>query len=120
MAFGNRGISTAEKSETQSEHEDAAEDPKYNQAKKIETIAFPAQSVPEDAPAESGDQANLLENPDRAAYISHESSSRFGRSVPSWPTIERKISSSVVLLPASPEMPARNSSSEPCATSLPL
>src|SRR5467141_1146604 len=114
------GVGARVKGNTQSEHHDAAEDARKDQTDKVEAIIPLAQAVPQNSPAKSGNQADLLENSDGVRHISHESSSSCGRSVPSWPTIERKICSSVVLLPASPEIPVRSSSSEPCATRRPL
>ena len=112
-AHGKKVIGTGEKSEAQPKHEEGAHHSNKNQADQIKAIAFPAETVAKQAPAQAGHQTNLGENPDGNSYISHESSSRWGRSVPSWPTMERKTCSSVVLPPASPEIPARSSSSEP-------
>src|SRR5205807_6285793 len=118
--LGNKGIGARVKCKTESNHQDAAEDARENQAHQIEAIISLAQAIPQNSPAQSGDQPDLLEDADGLRHISHESSSSCGRSVPSSPTMERKICSSVVLFPASPDIPARNSSREPCATSLPL
>src|SRR5882762_2099904 len=76
--------------------------------------------VAQDAPAQAGHEPDLLEQSRQARYISHESSSTLGRSAPPCPTMERKISSRVVVLPSALGTPARSSSSEPCATSFPL
>src|SRR6266852_3513886 len=120
LFWEKKSVPASIKCKTQSDHQNAADDTSKDKAEQIEKIAFLAEAVSQDSPAKSGNQTNLLENADGLRHISHESSSSCGRSVPSWPTIERKICSSVVVLPASPEIPARNSSSEPWATSRPL
>src|SRR5215471_6338094 len=119
-SLGKESISASEKCETEANHKDAAEHTDKHQAEQIEAITPLPQAISENAPAEPGDQPNLVKDPEGLRHISHESSSIWGRAAPSWPTMERKTCSSVVLLPASSETPARNSSSEPWATSLPL
>src|SRR5439155_1419738 len=118
-ALANKGMGAGVKCKTESNHQDAAENACKNQSDQIETTILLAQAVAQYSPAKSRNQLDLLEDADGWGHISHESSSSCGRSAPSWPTIERKICSSVVLSPASPDIPARNSSSEPCATSRP-
>src|SRR5260370_34624420 len=119
-ALRKKGIGAGVKCETQSDHQDAAEDASDDHSDQVETIVFLAHAVAQNSPAKCGNLADLLEEVERLRYISHESSSSCGRSVPSWRTTDKQICSSVVLSPASTEIPARNSSREPWATSRPL
>ena len=71
------------KCKTESNHQDAAEDARENQAHQIEAIIFLAQAVPQNSPPQPSDQPDLLEDADGLRHISHESSWSCGRSVPS-------------------------------------
>ena len=108
------------KSDAETDHEQSGEDAGKNHSYQIPLIMFLAEIVSQNPPTKPGDEPDLFPNAWELSYISHDSSSSCGRWAPSWPTMERKICSSVVLLPSSPAIPARNSSSEPCATSRPL
>ena len=119
-AVRQKGISTEIESDAKTEHEQPGENAGKNHSNQIPLIVFLAEIVPQDPPAEASDKPDLFPNARKMSYISHESSSSCGRWAPSWPTMERKICSRVVLLPSSPAIPARSSSSEPCATSRPL
>src|SRR6516225_5814336 len=82
-AFRKKRIGTGEESDTQPHHEKSAENSEKDQAEKVETTGLLAQAVAKNAPAEPGNRPNLHQYSDGAGYISHESSSKRGRSVPS-------------------------------------
>src|SRR5260370_37278414 len=81
---------------------------------------FTPQIIVQEPPAQPSDEKYLFCNSGGLRDVSHASSSICARSVPLCPTIDKKTCSSVLLLPASPAKPARNSSSEPCATRRPV
>src|SRR5207247_10713529 len=94
------------KCKTESNHQDAAENACKNQSDQIETTILLAQAVAQYSPAKSSHQLDLREDASGWGHISHASSSSCGRSAPSRPTIERQISSSVVLPRTSPDITA--------------
>src|SRR6202042_1947542 len=54
-----------------------------------------AHEIPQDSPAQPGDEADLSKHTGVAGYVSHESSSNWERVAPPWPTIDKKICSRV-------------------------
>src|SRR5207302_2695988 len=61
-SLGNKGIGARVKCKTESNHQDAAEDARENQAGQIEAIIFLAKAVPQNSPAQPGDQPDLRED----------------------------------------------------------
>src|SRR5713101_4576218 len=120
MRSGKKRVRPKIESERYAKDEYGAEESGNDESNQVPAIVFPAQAVAQDLPAKSGDKTDLSPQTGNSRYISHESSSSWGLSAPRWPTIERKICSSVVLVPSSPAIPARSSSREPCAASRPL
>jgi len=107
----------------ESESDDADEEKEEqagdNEANELELGVFLPELIALDAPAQAYEESHLLPNGQRGDSVNHESSSREGRAAGSPPTRDRKICSSVVVEPSGAAMPARSSSSEPCATSRP-
>src|SRR5260221_2476982 len=116
---GDKTIGALKQAEAHSNHERSGQQPDNDQPEQVQPVLFSPQTIVQHPPAQADDQSDLLQDSNRLRYVSHESSSICARSAPLCPTIDRKICSSVDLLPSSPAIPARNSSMEPCATSRP-
>src|SRR6266700_1199060 len=82
-AARNKGVRSSIERKAQSEDQIAAQDSGQDQPDQIEPVIFLAQAVSENSPAKSRNEPDLLEDAGGFCYISHESSSSCGRSVPS-------------------------------------
>src|SRR5208337_4261903 len=101
------------------DHQHRAGHPGEDHADQVPAVVLALQIVLQEVPAQADNQLELLHHARQLDYVSHVSSSRRDCSLPLCPTIERKICSSVFFSPSSPGSPARNSSSDPCATKRP-
>jgi len=115
-ALGKKGVSAGIEGKTQSKNEHATKDSSKDQAIRSRRLFFlrrPFRSIRQ----RSRQQADLLEDAGGACHISHESSSSCGRSCrPGQRSKENLLECG---LASARRNPARNSSSEPCATRRP-
>src|SRR6266478_4713327 len=116
---GQKKINARVKRHAQAHHHHCAAHRGQNHADQIPPVVLALQVVFQHIPAQSGDQLQLLCHARHLDHVSHVSSSSRACSPPLCPTIERNICSSVFFSPSCPGMPARNSSSVPCATNRP-
>src|SRR5713226_8622377 len=112
---GQEKISARVKCHAHAHHQHRAARRGQNHANQIPPVVLALQVVLQQIPAQTGDQLQLLRHPRHLDHVSHVSSSSRDCSPPLWPTIERKICSSVFFSPSAPGISTRNSSSDPCA-----